>query len=100
MASNISMIQITEDVLRAMANLNASREPNWLEVKKWLGESKETLQRMAAFSVEVPAEKVRFFQGLAWALNDLYVFAGDPKAALEKIKTAKERADKKLEGVG
>jgi len=99
MASNISMIQITEDALRAMANLNGSMEPNWFEIKKWLRESKETLQRMAAFAVDVPADKVRFFQGLAWAMNDLYVFAESPKEAMEKIQVARERAEKKLEGV-
>ena len=99
MASNISMIQITEDALRAMANLNGSMEPNWFEIKKWLRESKETLQRMAAFAVDVPADKVRFFQGLAWAMNDLYVFVESPKEAMEKIQVARERAEKKLEGV-
>jgi hypothetical protein len=99
MASNISMIQITEDALRAMANLNGSMEPNWIEIKKWLRESKETLQRMATFAVDVPADKVRFFQGLAWAMNDLYVFAESPKEAMEKIQVARERAEKKLEGV-
>ena len=100
MAQNISMIHINEDALRAMANLNANMEPNWLEIKKWLREAKETLQRMAAFSVDIPAEKVRFFQGLAWAINDLYVFAESPKEAMEKINVARERAGKKLEGVG
>ena len=100
MASNISMIQITEEALRAMANLNSSMEPNWLEIKKWLRESKETLQRMAAFAVDVPGEKVRFFQGLAWAINDLSVFAESPKDAMEKIRIARERAGKKLAGVG
>ena len=100
MASNISMIQINEDALRAMANLNASMEPNWLEIKKWLREAKETLQRMAAFAVDVPVDKVRFFQGVAWAMNDLYVFAESPKEAMEKINVARERAGKKLEGVG
>jgi hypothetical protein len=100
MASNISMIQITEEALRAMANLNAAREPNWLEIKKWMRESKETLQRMAAFAVDVPADKVRFFQGLAWAINDLYIFSESPKEAMEKIQIAKERAEKKLEGTG
>jgi len=99
MASNISMIQITEEALRAMANLNASMEPNWFEIKKWVRESKETLQRMAAFAVDVPAEKVRFFQGLAWAMNDLYIFAESPKEAMEKIQVAKQRADQKLGGV-
>lgn len=98
--AQISMIHITEDALRAMANLNSGIEPNWLEIKKWLRESRETLQRMAAFSVDVPAEKVRFFQGLAWAMNDLSVFAENPKEAIEKIEIAKQRAGKKLEGVG
>jgi len=95
-----SMIQITEEALRAMANLNAAREPNWLEIKKWMRESKETLQRMAAFAVDVPAEKMRFFQGLAWAMNDLSIFAESPKEAIEKIQVGKQRAEKKLEGVG
>ena len=99
MASNISMIQITEEALRAMANLNAAREPNWLEIKKWLQQSKEALQRMAASSVDVPAEKVRFFQGLAWAMKDLSTYAEAPKEAMEKIKTARERVDQKLGGV-
>jgi len=100
MTSNISMIQVTEEALRAMANLNSDMEPNWIEIKKWLQQSKETLQRMAAFAVDVPADKVRFFQGLAWAMNDLYVFAESPKEAMEKIQVARERAEKKLEGVG
>jgi len=99
MASNISMIQITEDALRAMANLNSSMEPNWLEIKKWLRESRETLQRMAAFAVDVPAEKMRFFQGLAWAMNNLSVFAESPKEVMEKIQIGKERANQKLGGV-
>jgi len=99
MASNISMIQITEDALRAMANLNGSMEPNWIEIKKWLRESKETLQRMAAFAVDVPAEKRQFFSGLAWAMNDLSAFAESPKEAMEKIQTGKQRADQKLGGV-
>ena len=100
MTSNISMIQVTEEALRAMANLNSDMEPNWIEIKKWLQQSKETLQKMAAFAVEVPGDKVRFFQGLAWAINDLSVFAESPKEAMEKIQVARERAEKKLEGVG
>ncbi len=98
MASN--MIHITEDALRAMANLNASREPNWMEIKKWLEQSRATLKSMAAFSVDVPAEKRMFFSGLAWAINDLSVFAEEPKPMLDAIKIAKERSEKKLTGVG
>ena len=98
MASN--MIHITEDVLRAMANLNANREPNWIEIKKWLEQSRAILKSMAAFSVDVPSEKRMFFSGLAWAINDLSVFAEDPKPALEAIKIAREIQEKKLSGVG
>jgi|SRR3972149_4340552 len=100
MATTPSMIQITEDALRAMANLNAAREPNWLEIKKWLQQTKETLKSMAAFAVDVPADKRAFFSGLAWALNDLSIYSEFPKEAMEKIKVAKERTEKKLEGVG
>lgn len=94
------MIQITEDALRAMANLNAAREPNWMEIKKWMLQVKETLKSMAAFAVDVPSDKRAFFSGLAWAMNDLSVYAEYPKEAIEKMKVAKERTEKKLEGVG
>jgi len=100
MASNVSMIQITEDALRAMANLNAAREPNWMEIKNWLNKTRETLKNMAAFAVDVPSDKRTFFSGLAWAINDLSIYSEFPKEAIEKMKTAKERSEKKLEGVG
>lgn len=95
-----SMIQITEDALRAMANLNAAREPNWMEIKKWLIQAKEALKSMAAFAVDASPDKRAFFSGLAWAMNDLSLYSEYPKEALEKMKVAKERSEKKLEGVG
>lgn len=98
--ANVSMIHITEDALRAMANLNANMDPNWIQIKEYLRNTKELLKSMSAFGVDIPAEKLRFFQGLAWAMNDLSVFAEDPKTGIEKIRVARERTEKKLEGTG
>lgn len=93
------MLQITEDALRAMANLNMAMDPNWLEIKKWLQESRDSLQKMAAFSIDLPMEKVRFFQGLAWAINDLSIYAEYPKETMEKLRLAKKRTENKLTGI-
>jgi len=98
--ATLSMIHMTEGALRAMSNLNASGEANWMEIKQYLRETKETLKSMAAFAVDVPAEKRQFFTGLAWALNDLSIFADDPKTAILKIQNAKERTEKKVESPG
>lgn len=100
MATQPSMIHVTEDALRAMANLNATREPNWMEIKKWLVSARETLRNMAAFAIDVPSDKRAFFSGLAWAINDLAIYSEFPKDALDKIEVAKKRTEKKLEGVG
>ena len=97
--ANISLIQITEEALRAMANLNANNDPNWLEIKNYLSQVKETMKNMCAFGINITSDNLRFFQGVATALNDLSIFAEDPKTAIEKIHASKERPNRKLEGL-
>ena len=98
--AGLGMIEMSEEALRAMSNLNANNDPNWIEVKNYLGQTRETLKRMVAFGIDITPERRNFITGLAWAFNDLFVYAEDPKLGLLKIETSRSRADRKLEGTG
>ncbi len=77
---------ITEEVARSMANLNSCDNQDWLTVKRWIEEEHKIHERMAAYAIDVPAEKVRFFQGMAWILNDLNAYINKPKEVWENAK--------------
>jgi hypothetical protein len=84
--------EIPDEVLRAMANLNMTKEPNWEVIKKFLSVQYIQHANCAALGVLLTNDQVRNYQGASAFLYNLTTYIENPEEelALREAKKPKE----------
>lgn len=82
---------ITDDVLRAMANLKATNDPNYEIIKKWVSIQQVMHSNYAGTSVHLPMDQVRAAQGAAVFLLNLASWMENPEEEIASREKTEER---------
>jgi hypothetical protein len=82
-------LEANEEVLRAMASLNASNDPNWLTVKRWMAIEQARHERLTSFGVDITMEAIRGLQFLTRELFNFVYWAENAKGELEILQRKK-----------
>jgi hypothetical protein len=86
--------EITDDVLRNMANLNKENNANWLAIKKWLSHQLIHHQNSASMGLLLTEAQIRQYQGACLFLYNLTTWAENPEDELKIRESLKIRETK------